>query len=104
MTPPSLAVTVGTNLPSAHAGRICPGEHSGTTGDGGPGDGVPGAAFVGLDGKTQAAAFGNEFRTGLDHIAFGASDRGQIEAWIDHFTSFGVHYSEPIEFGPMASC
>jgi catechol 2,3-dioxygenase-like lactoylglutathione lyase family enzyme len=27
----------------------------------------------------------DEFRTGLDHIAFGASDRAQIEEWIDHF-------------------
>jgi hypothetical protein len=43
----------------------------------------------------------DELRTGLDHIAFGASNRGQIEAWIDHFTSHGVEYSEPIEFGPL---
>jgi catechol 2,3-dioxygenase-like lactoylglutathione lyase family enzyme len=42
----------------------------------------------------------DEFRTGLDHIAFGASSRAEIEEWINHFTSLGVQYSEPIEFGP----
>jgi catechol 2,3-dioxygenase-like lactoylglutathione lyase family enzyme len=42
----------------------------------------------------------DEFRTGLDHIAFGVSNRGEIEAWFDHFTSLGVECSEPLEFGP----
>jgi glyoxylase I family protein len=41
----------------------------------------------------------DEFRTGLDHLAFRVSNRAQIEEWIDHFTSLGVQYSEPIEIG-----
>jgi catechol 2,3-dioxygenase-like lactoylglutathione lyase family enzyme len=42
----------------------------------------------------------DEFRTGLDHLAFEVSSRGQIDEWIDHFASLGVEHSEPVDMGP----
>jgi catechol 2,3-dioxygenase-like lactoylglutathione lyase family enzyme len=42
----------------------------------------------------------DEFRTGLDHIAFGARTRDEIDEWAAHFTALGVGHSEPVDAGP----
>lgn len=40
----------------------------------------------------------SEFRTGLDHIAFGVADRPALEAWQRQFEEMGVEHS-PIKEG-----
>lgn len=35
----------------------------------------------------------NEFRTGLDHVAFTVSDRSALERWQAHFEELGVPHS-----------
>jgi catechol 2,3-dioxygenase-like lactoylglutathione lyase family enzyme len=39
-----------------------------------------------------AGAF-DEFRTGLDHLAFGVASRAELEAWERELASRGVKYS-----------
>jgi catechol 2,3-dioxygenase-like lactoylglutathione lyase family enzyme len=41
----------------------------------------------------------DEFRTGLDHLAFQVSTRDEIDDWAAHFESLGVVYSEPVDAG-----
>ena len=36
----------------------------------------------------------NEFRTGLDHVAFTAEDRTELERWQTRFDELGVDHSE----------
>jgi catechol 2,3-dioxygenase-like lactoylglutathione lyase family enzyme len=36
----------------------------------------------------------SEFRTGLDHIAFGVSSRDELEAWAARFDELGIAHSE----------
>jgi catechol 2,3-dioxygenase-like lactoylglutathione lyase family enzyme len=42
----------------------------------------------------------DEFRTGLDHIAFQVATRDAIDEWAAHFDSLGVERSEPVDVGP----
>jgi glyoxylase I family protein len=42
----------------------------------------------------------DEFRTGLDHLAFKVSTRAEIDDWAAHFKSLGVDHSEPVDVGP----
>ena len=42
----------------------------------------------------------DEFRTGLDHFAFGVSSRGELEAWQDELEARGIQYS-PIAETPI---
>ena len=42
----------------------------------------------------------DEFRTGLDHFAFGVSSRTELEAWQDELESRGIEYS-PIAETPI---
>jgi len=35
----------------------------------------------------------SEFRVGLDHLAFAADSRSDLEAWTEHFDRHGVPYS-----------
>jgi glyoxylase I family protein len=44
----------------------------------------------------------DEFRTGLDHFAFQAADRAELEAWQAEFRRRGIPYS-PIVDTPIAS-
>ena len=41
----------------------------------------------------------DEFRTGLDHLAFRVSTRDEIDDWAAHFESLGVTHSEPVDAG-----
>jgi glyoxylase I family protein len=36
----------------------------------------------------------SEFRTGLDHLELGVSDRDELEAWVAHLDAHGVAHSE----------
>jgi glyoxylase I family protein len=42
----------------------------------------------------------DEFRTGLDHFAFGVSSRAELEAWQDELEARGIEYS-PIAETPI---
>jgi catechol 2,3-dioxygenase-like lactoylglutathione lyase family enzyme len=42
----------------------------------------------------------DEFRTGLDHLAFEVATRGDIDDWVAHFEGLGVEYSQPVDIGP----
>ena len=35
----------------------------------------------------------NEFRTGLDHLAFGVATRAELEAWVTELASRGIAFS-----------
>jgi glyoxylase I family protein len=41
----------------------------------------------------------DEFRTGLDHLAFGVSDQAELQAWDARFAELGVDHS-PIKDSP----
>lgn len=36
----------------------------------------------------------SEYRTGLDHLEFGVSDRAELESWVSHLDEQGVAHSE----------
>jgi glyoxylase I family protein len=42
----------------------------------------------------------DEFRTGLDHLAFRVSTEDEISEWETHFETLGVDHSTPIDVGP----
>jgi catechol 2,3-dioxygenase-like lactoylglutathione lyase family enzyme len=42
----------------------------------------------------------DEYRTGLDHLSFQVSTRGEIDEWATHFESLGVRHSPPVDVGP----
>ena len=42
----------------------------------------------------------DEFRTGLDHVAFAVSDQAQLQAWEARFDELGVAHS-PIKDSPV---
>jgi glyoxylase I family protein len=44
----------------------------------------------------------DEFRTGMDHLAFGVSSRAELEAWVPELESRGVTFS-PIADTPIGS-
>jgi catechol 2,3-dioxygenase-like lactoylglutathione lyase family enzyme len=48
-------------------------------------------------GEKQSSDRFDEFRTGLDHIAFKVAPRAEIDRWAAHFEALGVRYSEPVE-------
>lgn len=33
-----------------------------------------------------------EFRTGLDHVAFGCADRAELQTWVDRLDSLGIEH------------
>ena len=39
----------------------------------------------------------DETRVGLDHLAFGVTDRAELDAWVAHFDSLGVTHTGVIE-------
>ena len=41
----------------------------------------------------------DEFRTGLDHLAFRVSTRDEVDEWAERFKSLGVECSEPVDIG-----
>ena len=43
-----------------------------------------------------------EFRTGLDHLAFGVATRAELEAWVPQLASRGIAFS-PITDTPLGS-
>ena len=42
----------------------------------------------------------DEFRTGLDHVAFEVSTRDDLDDWVAHFRALGVEHSQPVDIGP----
>jgi glyoxylase I family protein len=44
----------------------------------------------------------DEFRTGLDHFAFGVSSRAELESWIPELERRGITFS-PIAETPIGS-
>lgn len=44
--------------------------------------------------KSSDGSLFTEFRTGLDHFAFGVDSREEAEAWISHFDDLGVEHSD----------
>jgi glyoxylase I family protein len=50
-------------------------------------------------GEESSSDLFDEFRTGLDHLAFQVSTRGEIDDWRAHFASLGVDHSEPVDVG-----
>jgi catechol 2,3-dioxygenase-like lactoylglutathione lyase family enzyme len=51
-------------------------------------------------GERPATEPFDEFRTGLDHLAFKVARREDIDEWAAHFASQGVDYSDPVDVGP----
>lgn len=51
-------------------------------------------------GKADGAF--DEFRTGLDHFAFGVSSRAELEAWQEELTAKGIPFT-PIAETPIGS-
>ena len=43
--------------------------------------------------KAPREAF-NEFRVGLDHVAFGCTDRAELEKWSRRLDELGIHHGE----------
>lgn len=45
----------------------------------------------------------NEFRTGMDHLSFGVTDRAALEEWERRFSELGVEHSPIADtpFGPL---
>jgi catechol 2,3-dioxygenase-like lactoylglutathione lyase family enzyme len=39
----------------------------------------------------------DETRVGLDHLAFGVADRGELDAWVAHLDSVGAQHTGVIE-------
>jgi glyoxylase I family protein len=39
----------------------------------------------------------DERRPGLDHLAFGCADRGELEAWIDRLNALGIKHSDIVD-------
>lgn len=36
----------------------------------------------------------DEFRPGLDHLAFGCTDRGELEAWVARLDALGIEHGD----------
>jgi glyoxylase I family protein len=51
--------------------------------------------------SSQGSRF-DEFRTGLDHLAFGVRDRAELEAWQGELERRGIRFS-PIAETPMGT-
>jgi catechol-2,3-dioxygenase len=47
----------------------------------------------------------SELRTGLDHLAFGCADRGELEQWAEHLDTVGVDHGAIVdtEYGSVLS-
>jgi glyoxylase I family protein len=50
-------------------------------------------------GQAPNSELFDEFRTGLDHLAFRVSTRDAIDDWVAHFETLGVQYSAPVDIG-----
>ena len=53
-----------------------------------------GNTLIGLHQHAQSAPEENfsEFRVGLDHVAFGCSDRGELENWVHKLDDLGIEH------------
>jgi glyoxylase I family protein len=65
-----------------------------------PGTGL----FLGLDHHPDAdGAMFDPLRTGLDHLALGVANRGDLDGWISHLDAVGVEHDSLVETEePMA--
>lgn len=68
---------------------------------------LPGGQLFGLHTHPAGAGDGfDEHRTGLDHVAFGCADRGELETWAARLDELGVthggvkdaHYGSGVSF------
>jgi glyoxylase I family protein len=61
---------------------------------------VGGGQLFGLHLHTQAAddRF-DEHRTGLDHVSFGCSDRGELEKWATRLDELGIAHGKIVDAG-----
>ncbi len=60
---------------------------------------LSGGALFGLhlhEATAKADSF-SEFRPGLDHVAFAAEGRGEIEAWQQRLSALGIEHSGIVE-------
>ena len=55
-----------------------------------------GGTLLGLHqhGKPAPAEKFNEFRVGLDHVAFGCAGRAELEKWATHLDELGIEHGD----------
>jgi catechol 2,3-dioxygenase-like lactoylglutathione lyase family enzyme len=65
---------------------------------------LDGGTLVGLHGHPEAPTGDrfDEVRAGLDHLAFGCADRGELEAWGQRLDELGIAHS-PVVDAPYGS-
>ena len=51
----------------------------------------------GFEPDLRQAGTASEFRTGIDHVAFGVANRNELEEWADYLDSLGIEHGKILD-------